>query len=180
MTWWPSRSVNNFPARIIRVKRSRYLYYEDIFSALGGADIRYLVIGGVALNLHGIPRMTTDLDLMVDFAETNLRRLVKVLEELSYSPKPPLALKDLLAEENRKRWLEEKNIRVFSLSHPHRPYQIIDILVENRLDFEWLYTLRKIVFLGEFQIPLVSIEHLTRIIRELYTRSRWSLGIREF
>jgi hypothetical protein len=72
------------------------LYYEDIFSALESSDIRYLVIGGVALNLHGIPRMTTDLDLMVDFTESNLRRLVKVLEELSYSPKPPLTLNDFI------------------------------------------------------------------------------------
>jgi hypothetical protein len=52
-------------------------------------------------------------------------------------------------------------MRVFSLSHPQKPYQIIDILVENQLDFEQLYTSRKIVFLGEFQIPLVSIEHLS-------------------
>lgn len=53
------------------------MYYEDVFSELNKSKVKYLVTGGVALNLHGIPRMTADLDLMVDSKRGNLMKLVK-------------------------------------------------------------------------------------------------------
>src|SRR5687768_16540787 len=35
--------------------------YRDIFEAMNKAGIRYLVVGGVAVNLHGYSRFTGDL-----------------------------------------------------------------------------------------------------------------------
>jgi len=37
------------------------LDYKKIFKGLNGAGIDYLVVGGLAVNFHGIPRMTYDL-----------------------------------------------------------------------------------------------------------------------
>ncbi|HEY9841051.1 MAG: hypothetical protein ACAI44_23780 [Candidatus Sericytochromatia bacterium] len=34
------------------------MYYFDILQALTG--IRYLIVGGLAVNLHGVPRVTQD------------------------------------------------------------------------------------------------------------------------
>lgn len=42
------------------------MYYELVFRNLNKKKVRYVVIGGIAVNLHGIPRATADLDLMVD------------------------------------------------------------------------------------------------------------------
>jgi hypothetical protein len=41
------------------------MYYEDVFKKLDEKGIRYLVVGGVALVLHGVIRLTADLDLLV-------------------------------------------------------------------------------------------------------------------
>jgi hypothetical protein len=39
--------------------------FEQIFEALGQAGVRYVVVGGVAVVLHGHPRLTADRDLVV-------------------------------------------------------------------------------------------------------------------
>jgi len=42
--------------------------FAPVFEALNGARVRYVVVGGVAVVLHGHARLTTDLDLVVDLA----------------------------------------------------------------------------------------------------------------
>ncbi len=47
-----------------------HLYFnnERVFRALNGRGVRY-VAGGIALNLHGVPRATADLDIAVALDE---------------------------------------------------------------------------------------------------------------
>ena len=39
--------------------------YFKLFEALYLAKIKYLVCGGLAVNIYGIPRMTADVDLLI-------------------------------------------------------------------------------------------------------------------
>ena len=48
------------------------LDYRTIFQLLNDQGIDYLVVGGVAVNIHGVPRMTYDVDLMVSLEGENL------------------------------------------------------------------------------------------------------------
>jgi len=41
------------------------MIYEEILRALNARKVNYVVVGGVALVLHGVVRMTADLDLIV-------------------------------------------------------------------------------------------------------------------
>jgi hypothetical protein len=43
--------------------------FDSLFRALNEGEVRYLVVGGVATVLHGYPRVTLDVDLMVDLVE---------------------------------------------------------------------------------------------------------------
>jgi uncharacterized protein (DUF1330 family) len=56
------------------------MYYLEVFSSLNKFGVRYLVVGGVALVLHGVLRLTADLDLVVDLAEDNLVKFLKALK----------------------------------------------------------------------------------------------------
>jgi predicted nucleotidyltransferase len=40
--------------------------FEPLFKALNDAGIRYVVVGGLAVVLHGHARLTADVDLVVD------------------------------------------------------------------------------------------------------------------
>ena len=48
--------------------------YESIIAALESANVRYVIAGGFAVNLHGFLRFTKDLDLILDLAPDNATR----------------------------------------------------------------------------------------------------------
>lgn len=136
------------------------MFYQDVFSALGRAGVKYLVVGGLALNLYGIPRMTADLDLMLSLDKGNLEKLIAVLKELGYRPKVPVRLEDLLVEQNRESWRNEKNMVVFTVINPEVPYQEVDLFIHNPIDFETAYAGRETVSAGGIPITIPALEDL--------------------
>jgi len=56
---------------------------EAVLDALNRARVRYLVVGGVAVVLHGYLRTTADLDLVIDLAPDNALQAVKALTALT-------------------------------------------------------------------------------------------------
>lgn len=66
------------------------IYNEDVLSlwtALGKYEVRYIMIGGFAVNLHKFYRTTSDIDLYIDDTPQNRSRLGEALEELELSTK---------------------------------------------------------------------------------------------
>ena len=53
--------------------------FRDLFSALNGAEVRYLVVGAYAVTFHARPRFTKDLDLWIDPDPANAGRAWKAL-----------------------------------------------------------------------------------------------------
>ena len=49
--------------------------YLDLFKSLQTHNIDYLLIGGLAMNLHGVPRMTMDVDLVIALDANNIAKL---------------------------------------------------------------------------------------------------------
>jgi hypothetical protein len=45
-------------------------------------DVQYVVIGGAAMALHGLPRMTKDIDLLLPVNADNNQRLLNALEAM--------------------------------------------------------------------------------------------------
>ena len=136
------------------------MYYMDIFKALAEHKVRYLVAGGVAMNLHGIPRMTADLDIMLDLSRANLARFIEAIGESGYKPKAPVDVAELLDPAKRKSWAETKNMVVFTLLNPALPYQELDVFIQNPLDFGAAYKGRTHCKAGGLDIPVVSIPDL--------------------
>jgi len=50
--------------------------------ALNREEVRYILIGGFAVILHGFVRTTKDIDILVDASEQNVRRLKRALSVL--------------------------------------------------------------------------------------------------
>ena len=60
-----------------------------VFAVLGAFEresVRYKVIGGVAMNLVGLPRATQDLDIFVAADEDNIGRLRNALTSVFHDP----------------------------------------------------------------------------------------------
>ncbi len=58
--------------------------FKDFLKLLNSHQVKYLVVGGFAVGIHGYPRYTGDLDIWVSSATDNAERLVNVLEEFGF------------------------------------------------------------------------------------------------
>lgn len=56
---------------------------DDLLLRLTNAQVQFVVIGGVAVGVHGFIRATKDLDIVPDPDPENLARLARVLTEIN-------------------------------------------------------------------------------------------------
>ncbi len=57
---------------------------RDVFACFARHDVHYLIIGGIAAVLHGVPRATFDLDVLVEATEDNVAKLLRALEDAGF------------------------------------------------------------------------------------------------
>jgi predicted nucleotidyltransferase len=89
------------------------MMFEPVFAALNHRNVRYLVVGGVAVVLHGYARLTADLDLVVDLAEDQATAAIEALAN------NPMLSVDLLLDQSEKfddLWLRAVDIQLTSTS----------------------------------------------------------------
>jgi hypothetical protein len=134
--------------------------FKGLFSSLNQATVRYMVAGGIAVNLYGIERATADLDIVLKLEKGNLLKFVKVAKRLGLKPKIPVKLDDFIDPEKRKSWRMDKGMLVFSLYDPKNPFFLIDIFTEIPFDFDAVYNQRKKMKFENIFIPVVPIKEL--------------------
>ena len=54
---------------------------QDLFACLEKHNVRYLVIGGIASILYGVPRTTFDLDILIDPDIDNIKNMLDAFVE---------------------------------------------------------------------------------------------------
>lgn len=94
-----------------------------------------MVVGGVAVVLHGHPRFTADLDLVVELTASNASAAIAALQTLGYRPRAPVRGEDFAVEDIRASWRKDKGLTVFSLWSPSYPGTEVDLFVEEPFDF---------------------------------------------
>ena len=57
----------------------------DVFASFQKRKVKYLVIGGIAAVLHGVPRATFDLDILIEASADNAQRLLDALIEANFA-----------------------------------------------------------------------------------------------
>ena len=138
---------------------------EWVLAPLERAGVRYLVVGGVAVVLHGYLRTTLDLDLVVQLERENLERALSALENLGLEPRVPVPLRSFADPQNRETWLHEKNMTVFSLWHPEHPGFALDLFVQEPFDFEAVYSRALRVPLQNLHATVISRDDLVEMKR---------------
>ncbi len=138
-------------------------YCEKLLRELFRAKVPYLVVGGMAVNLHGYDRSTGDLDIMVSLKSADVKRLVRAVKAIGFKPRLPVSLDDLADPEKRRVWIEEKNMLVFSVYNPALEFEQVDILIVDDMDFSQAYLRREDIRAGDTVISLISIPDLIRM-----------------
>jgi len=72
---------------------------QDVFASFQRHNVKYLVIGGIAAIVHGVPRATFDLDILIEATPENAQRLLDALTEANLGTAAMTSAPELLAHE---------------------------------------------------------------------------------
>ena len=133
---------------------------RQIFAALNDANVDYVVVGGLAVILHGYLRATADLDLAIGLSPDNARRGMESLASIGLQPRLPVPLDDFADPDKRADWLKNRNMLVFPLWDPANPLRSVDVFISEPIAFADLSRDAVLKDLDGVQVPIASIDHL--------------------
>ena len=138
-------------------------FFEEIFRSLNDDGVRYIVVGGVAVVLHGHPRLTADIDLVVDLDPAAAGLAIESLTRMGLCPRVPVDPRGFADPLQRERWIEEKGMMVFNLYDPKDPLRSVDLFVKYPIPFDELWSRSKLIDLPSGEVRVASIDDLIRM-----------------
>lgn len=133
--------------------------FDPVFAALRATGVRYVVVGGVAVNLHGYQRFTKDIDLVIELVPDQALKALEALKAIGYKPNLPVKLTDFVDPTVREGWIRDKGMMVFQM-YSDQSRLALDIFVQYPLDFDELWNQSIEIELPETSLRIASIEHL--------------------
>jgi predicted nucleotidyltransferase len=138
---------------------------EPLFKALNEAGVRYVVVGGLAVVLHGYARLTADVDLIVDLDEEEARKAIEALVAIGLRPRAPVDPDDFSRRSVREAWVRDRGMQVFSMVDPSNPMLVVDLFATHPIPFEELWSGAREMTLDDATVRVASIPHLIRLKR---------------
>lgn len=122
--------------------------FKEFLESLNAHDVRYLVVGGYAVALHGHPRYTKDLDVWIELSPENAENIIRALDEFGFGS---LGLQpdDFLQPD-----------QIIQLGYPPNRIDILTTL--KGLKFEACYATKVDVDIQGLHIKLIDIESLKK------------------
>lgn len=122
--------------------------FKEFLRLLNAHKVEYLLIGGYAVNYHGYPRATADMDIWIAIHPTNADRVVAALKEFGFD------LPDLSPELFLSQW------QIVRLGVP--PVRIEISTTISGVDFGECYAERLEDTIDGVPVNLISLQHLKR------------------
>src|SRR6266404_3783324 len=72
---------------------------QSIFASFQKNEVKYVVIGGIAAVLYGVPRATFDLDVLIEATFENAGRLLKAMTEAGLGTASLTTVDEVLSNE---------------------------------------------------------------------------------
>jgi hypothetical protein len=125
--------------------------YSDVLKQLERDKVRYVVVSGVAVVLHGYVRPIADLDIVIDRSVDEAQRAMSTLTASGFVPSIPLTLNLLTV------------LRMFD-----RLNREVDVFVRYHIPFEELWSASEMVCVNDNRVRVASLEHVLRVKRLMH------------
>ena len=140
---------------------------EAIVRALNDARIRYLVVGGLAVNAHGYARMTRDVDLVIQLEPGNTERGLCTLLDIGYRLMIPEQPETFADPAKREAWRRDKGMIVLKLWSDEHRRTPVDVFVYEPFPFDREYEAAvRVEVAPGLEAPVVSLPTLLQMKRE--------------
>ena len=116
--------------------------FRDMLSTFIEENVEFLVVGGYAMAVHGLPRATKDLDLWVRTSKDNGQRVLRALDRFG-APRFDLTVTDL-----------ERPGTIYQVGIP--PNRVDIITAVDGVQFEDAWQNRAVVEIEGIRIPVIG------------------------
>jgi hypothetical protein len=122
--------------------------FREFIELLNSHNIKYLVVGGYAVTIHGYPRYTNDIDIWFGIDKSNAERLIKALNDFGFGS---LSIKiDDFLQPNK----------VIQLGYP--PNRIDLLTSVSGLEFDECYPQKVSFDIAGIKIDFIDLENLKK------------------
>jgi hypothetical protein len=122
--------------------------FREFIELLNKHNVRYLLIGGYAVAIHGHPRYTKDLDIWIQMDQSNAENLLEALDSFGFSSLD-LNVDDFL-----------KSDHIVQLGYP--PNRIDLMTSPKGVNFNTCYASREIIDIDGLKINIIDLENLKK------------------
>lgn len=133
------------------------MFLLQVIQALDKNRIRYVLVGGYAVALHGVVRGTVDVDLVIRINKSDFRKTEKALNTLGLKSRLPLTADDVF--NFREEYIRNRNLKAWSFVNLEKPAEIVDILITE--DASYLKTVTKTI--ASQKVKIADISELIRM-----------------
>ncbi len=137
--------------------------FIGLFTLLAAARIRFVVVGGLALLLHGLDRLTADVDLAIDLSTDAALEAVRALTTGGYRAMAPVDPVCLANPELRREWQTTRNMKVFSFWDTTNTRPTVDVMLAPVVSFDELWADAALTSIGGVEVRIASVRHLIRM-----------------
>jgi len=136
------------------------MWIEQLIDSLERHRVKYAIVGGYALALHGAVRGTVDVDLVLKISRTNYQNAEKALLELGLTSRLPVGADDVF--NFRKEYISNRNMTAWNFTNPQNPTQTVDIIISQDLSRMKVDRIK----VGRRILPVLSVRDLIRMKRK--------------
>lgn len=122
--------------------------FREFIESLNGSQVRYLVVGGYAVAVHGHPRYTKDMDVWIERSPENAMHVIEALDRFGFGSLK-LREEDFLAPD-----------QIIQLGYP--PCRIDILTTLSGVEFDACYAARLTVDIEGVSVSFIDLESLKR------------------
>ena len=122
--------------------------FKEFIKSLNDNKVRYLIVGGYAVALHGYPRYTKDLDIWIELYPENAAKMIKALDRFGFGSLG-LQVEDFL-----------KADQIIQLGYPPNRLDLITSM--PGVDFERCYVSRIEVAVDGLSLYFIDLDNLKK------------------
>lgn len=141
------------------------IFYENVLKEFQRQKVKYIIVGGIAVNLLGALRNTADMDILVEMSDKNLGKVVRILIKQGYSVKQPVNPMGIADKTTRQDWIHNKNIKAFNF-YKDNELKEVDIIIETPVSYEVAKRTVQWIKCGNIKLPVISIDNLIKMKRK--------------
>jgi predicted nucleotidyltransferase len=108
--------------------------YEKLLAKLARAEVKFMIVGGVAVALNGFVRTTEDVDILIEASAENVTRLLDELGNFGEGHARELSPADFSDSEGAVRIIEDFPLDVFTMMRGKRYVDLVGSTKTTRID----------------------------------------------